>query len=276
MDLWNHNSMISIYPEINAENVWALQDKGYQLGDSILWTPILRQLSLMIQRPVPVFFETAFLQDIFLDCPFMKILQERPSHPPFITNRIGYIHTMLRTDTNAYQVVLASLFGAGIEYVPYIDRPATVHLQRDHRRVVAVLHGCLSENRLKAKGLSQHLRNDIIQSIIDVNMRPLVFGTDADRERYWQGIDCDNTFGMNLRDAVSLLNQCDAFVGNDTGLSHAAQALGLQGIVLFRESSIYQTPSSRIRVVRDSEYMMLRAVKEFLTQVSKNPLGRTP
>ena len=271
--LWN-KYLITIHPNINIKNLWALQDGGYQLGDTILWTPILKAISLQISSKIPVFFETNKLSNIFLDCDFIRILRKRPNFPPSLTNRMGYLSTKIRNDINPYDVMLKIMFGPGADYCPYVDSPKIKYcpkIKKD-RKNIAIIHGCLAEEQIEKKKLSSVLLNDIIDLIIKIGLNPLIIANKDDMLHFWNKTKNSNLYLVNseLRDTLSILKQCDAFISNDTGLSHAAQALGLRGIVLFKQTNIYHSSSNRVETIRASEDKMFNKVKLFLNRIKDN------
>lgn len=59
---------------------------------------------------------------------------------------------------------------------------------------------------------------------------------------------------LPLTELASALQQCAAFIGHDSGISHLASALGLPGLVLWRDTmeEIWRPPNENVVVVRAS------------------------
>lgn len=69
---------------------------------------------------------------------------------------------------------------------------------------------------------------------------------------------------LPLAELARLLQECDAFVGHDSGISHLAAALGLPGIVLWGNSveTVWRPPHEEIVVLKDSGGIRMIAVEE--------------
>jgi heptosyltransferase-2 len=63
-----------------------------------------------------------------------------------------------------------------------------------------------------------------------------------------------------------LLSACDAFIGHDSGISHLAAALDLQGIVLWGETAeeIWRPPSQKVAVLRHPQGLHALSVDDVL------------
>ena len=69
---------------------------------------------------------------------------------------------------------------------------------------------------------------------------------------YWQETGLSVTADLEILELASLLALADAYLGNDSGVSHLAAAVGASGAVLFGPSDprIWRPLSPRLRVVR--------------------------
>jgi heptosyltransferase-2 len=68
------------------------------------------------------------------------------------------------------------------------------------------------------------------------------------------------------------LQECHSFVGHDSGIAHLAAALGLPGVVLWRDSieSVWRPRSERMRILRESGS---RAAHEVIRELSHGVAG---
>jgi ADP-heptose:LPS heptosyltransferase len=78
----------------------------------------------------------------------------------------------------------------------------------------------------------------MIDSVIEKGMIPVLLGNKSDNDNYWSKINIDKGCinyidRLSLKDSVSMLNQCDYFLSNDTGLYHVAGALKKRGLVMW-------------------------------------------
>ena len=214
---------------------WFHQRKNFGLGNFIMTTPALRVLGR--KRPVPVFFDNKPIAELYQRCSFITILRKRPSSPPFGNSKIPNKISLEESDSEAY---FRMFVGKGAMPNTYVDTNITKNLKRDKRPHIAVFHGCLNQKpgRIRRKDLGLPIRRYIVRAILERDMVPVLLGNSSDYINFWQNckIDgCVNFLGkLSLRDSVSILAQCDAFISNDTGLYHAAGALKKNGLVLWR------------------------------------------
>jgi len=215
---------------------YALQEKNFGLGNFIMLTPALQ----LLPDKVNVYFHDKKIQSLYRDCPFFNILKKRPKNKPFISSRRPYSRKKKESDTLAYCRIL---FGDA-KSVPntYIDKCQDYKLDKKNIKHVAIFHGCLGTIYRKKKDIGLETRQYIIDSIIKKGYVPVILGLDKDAENYWNknNLDgCVNLIGMlSLRESVSVLDQCDFFMSNDTGLYHAAGALEKPGLVMWYKTNM--------------------------------------
>jgi len=61
---------------------WIHQHELYGLGNFINLTPTIKLLAEHLGHPISVYFDLDFIKQCYLYCPFIEILDERPSDPP--------------------------------------------------------------------------------------------------------------------------------------------------------------------------------------------------
>lgn len=76
---------------------------------------------------------------------------------------------------------------------------------------------------------------------------------------------------LPLADLARLLQECDVFVGHDSGISHLAAALGLPGIVLWGNSveAVWRPPHEEIVVLKNPGGIQLIAVEEVMARLKR-------
>lgn len=262
---------------------WFLQMSWYELGDFVVATPMLRAVSMLRGAPVPVFFETAKLRTLYARCPFIEILPEKPEEPPFATTRSPEATRPGESVAEYFFRVHAREQGFTGDMPPaYVDSDTTPRLDRkEASSCIAVFHGCQNEGWLEHKTLPPAVRQHMIDSITHRHVA-VVLGSARDEELFWSDLDLagngriQSFLGLSLKDSVSLLSQCDAFISNDTGLYHVAGALGLPGLVLWirTDFALYRSPASNIVHVRDesgSPQTFIPAIDDFLLRTTPPP-----
>jgi len=216
---------------------YALQQKGYGLGNFIMLTPALR----LLNKKVNVFFESKNISSLFRDCPFINTLNSKPKGKPFITSEKPK-RAKGESDIRAYCRKI-SKYAPKLLPNTYVDKCNDMPLlKEDDIKYVAMFHGCLGPIFRKRKNLDVDVRQMMIDKVIERGHIPVLLGSAADNKHFWHENNtdgCVNYLGqISLRESVSILNQCDFFVSNDTGLYHVAGALEKNGLVMWYKTDI--------------------------------------
>ena len=226
--------------KILYKNEWFLQHRVNQLGNFVMSTPLLISLSEIYQRPIPVYFETDIIKTLYINAGFIKILKNKP--------RPGYIWSSCppkeknknESDTECYMRLYADKLGY-TKPIPntYVDINNSVELDKvKGKKYIALFHGCFSPKNVEKKQLSKRVLQYMIDSVIDRGNIPVLLGNKSDNDNYWSKIQIDDRAinyidKLSLKDSVSILNQTDLFLSNDTGLYHVAGALKKNGLVMW-------------------------------------------
>lgn len=245
---------------------WFKQEDGWELGDFIAATPALRRLSLQKGRRIPVYFSSSLTASAFLDATFLQHLSAMPPNeiPPFGDNR--WPRTLFRNpgDDN-YWIHHKVLFGPLVPMMaPYVDScsEAVSSISRVLRPApVAIFQGCLAEHLTEKKRIPIEFFHHAIMAVLREGRQVVLLGNESDKQ-FWPSdflhyfychspdlfLNClGNT---TLREALHVLGKCASFVANDTGLVHAAAALGVPGFVAWKDTVYNPTPSRFIHNCR--------------------------
>ncbi len=215
-------------------------------------TPALQRLAEKKKTPIPVFFQTRYLSDIFCDAEFMTILQKKPPGQPFASSH----HPQRRKSESDYEAYFRIICREKLTnlYVPYVDCSNTLKLNRNAGvTYVAIFHGCLNTKReiQVVKSIGWKTLSHLVKALRARNIVPVVLGSRMDA-RFWGKVDlskCKNYLGkLPIRQSISILSQCDYFISNDTGLYHAASALGMKGLVCWHKTSFKKNRSPNTRI----------------------------
>jgi len=68
---------------------YILQDKDHALGNFINCTPTLKALSDYYDARFPVYFETDYVKQCYLDCDFITILNKKPKNILFASSMMN-------------------------------------------------------------------------------------------------------------------------------------------------------------------------------------------
>jgi len=219
---------------------WCLQDEKNQLGSFIMVTPTLRALSEISGNPFPVFFSTPKISQLFQKCPFIRILDNKPTSPPlFVAKRA---HNRKNKESNYCCFFRQYAQSRGYDKpmpLPYVDE---CHSDFDpgDKKHIAVFQGCLSNHLIDKKCIESSVMSYVLKRLNKKDIIPVILGSERDK-KFWREIDLKNSVDLtgkeSLIECVGTLSKCDAFISNDTGLYHVAGALGLRGLVMW-----YKTP----------------------------------
>ena len=238
---------------------WFLQEKHWELGDFVTATPMLHALAEAWGEPVPVFFETPYVGDLYEKCPFIKRFSSAPLFTaPFADTKAP--RTLWRKgNTSNYEAQYMAVFGDPLPtefkaYAPQLAAPK--EFDPKGKRTIAFMHGCYSDALREAKSIPPPKMYNIICDAVGAGYTPIIIGSRAD-EPYWIKVllegylstlaeKCHNYLGLlDICGSVQLLQTCDLFCSNDTGLYHVAAASDMKGMVLWNSTPLipYRAPS---------------------------------
>lgn len=246
---------------VSGENMitrfdWFYQRPSYVLGNFVMATPMLRGLSEKLGHRVLVYFSSQQVRSLYVECPFISILDKKPDTEPFCSSK--------RIDgepgDSAYEAYYRKFVGDPKDMPnSYVDGAITCELPRlAGRKYVAVIHGCFSKQRQfrQKKAIGTNTLMHIVNKLKEHEIIPVILGADYDWP-WWKDVNlsgCRIYIGtQRITDAVSLLKQCDAFIANDTGLYHVGGALGMKGLCIWKATdwNSCRVPSPTVQYVKD-------------------------
>lgn len=117
---------------------------------------------------------------------------------------------------------------------------------------------------------------DLVQHLIhETNSHLLLIGGEAEGERL-QRLAAALPIGrtrvaqsLPLTDLARLIQQCSAFIGHDSGISHLAAALGLPGIVLWGNTleEIWRPPQNQVVVLKHPVGLKMISVSQVMEKL---------
>jgi heptosyltransferase-2 len=146
--------------------------------------------------------------------------------------------------------------------------------KRHATRIVALHPGSGSEK----KNWPEEKWADLLQHLVsssDFNL--LLVGGEAEGERLQRlaaALPPARTRvaqSVPLAELARLLQECDVFVGHDSGISHLAAAVGLPGIVLWGNSveAVWRPPHEEITVLKNPGGIQMITVEEVLARLKR-------
>lgn len=227
-----------------------IQERDWGLGNFVMATPMIQLQSKRIGRPVPTFFSSAHLATLYRDADFISVLKKRPIGPAaYGSSRHPKARNAQETDSEAYcRIQLGHKGPIPSTYVDSPDPSEYAFEKRNKKKHVAVFHGCLGTVLRKRKDIGASNRQMMIDEIIRHDMVPVLLGSESDVGNFWKANDTSKCMffagKLSLRESVSVLSRCDAFVSNDTGLYHVAGALGIRGMVFWHKTDMIKNRST--------------------------------
>ena len=229
--------------------IWFYQKKGWGLGNFIMATPCLELLSKKYNNKINVFFYNKNIEELFKSCNFINILDKKPSCKPIGTSSSFSKKRLKReSDIELNCRILVKKYNK----IPstYIDNIENNILNKKlDLTYVAIFHGCLGKVFQDRKDIGASTRQYLLSFLLKKNCIPVLLGSKGDSDKYWVKNNLSNSRILNyigkltLKESVGVLNSCDCFISNDTGLYHVAGALKKKGLVLWKKTSFHKNKS---------------------------------
>jgi len=225
---------------MSKKGTWIWQKAGFELGNFVMLTPALQLLNGMNGKPIKVFFDNNYISELYKVCPFLRILTQKPDTIPRYCTK-SPPRNRHESDTEAW----CRLYAKQRKNLPspYIDPPSRVSklVKEDGKKYVAVIHGCHNKSVFQdRKDVGKKILSHTIKRLIENGLVPVIIGNKSDKNKFWKKIDLDGCIDylgkFKLKKSVDILNSCDYFIANDTGLYHIAAALHKTGLVLWKKT----------------------------------------
>jgi len=202
------------------------QHPDFALGNFIHLTPTLRYLSEKRGMKIPVLFRTDYVKEAFLDCPFIEHI-DRPGK----TRMFGSNITNQANDRPDYEYIFQTLTGRiwNKYYHTYVDTPPPV----EDGLYIVIVNGAgnTSEGYVQSKdpGASPYM-------IAMQKCRTIAVGSKEDFDRCPYLYEADEYVVGDMRLALSYIHGARAVIANDTGLYHAAGAMNVPTLALWKNT----------------------------------------
>ena len=204
--------------------MWVLQHKDYGLGNFTNLTPTIKTLSRAQERPIDVYFESPYVEEIYSQSPYINPLKERPKSNPTFTS--GMINKNIPDFRYVYNEVVNPIN----DYIPHTHTPK--------RKTVCIMNGCANEDKREAKNPGGNAYREII-SMIPTDFDIYFLGNVDDlNANFWvKDFPSISTIAVSEPKLCQhLLATCDFVVSNDTGWYHVAGAYGKKGFIMWKDT----------------------------------------
>ena len=201
------------------------QHKDFALGNFIHLTPTIKWFAEKRGMKIPVLFRTEYVKEAFLDCPFIEHIKKEGKMRMFGSNM-----TNNANDRPDYEYIFETL--TGVKWTPkyhtYVDSPPP---KESGYIVVINGSGSMNEGYVQSKdvGASPYM-------VAMRKYRTVAVGSKSDFERCPYLYEADDVIVDDMRLALSYINGAAAVIANDTGLYHAAGAMDVPTLALWKNT----------------------------------------
>lgn len=222
---------------------YVLQHRDFGLGNFINLTPAITWLHQQRRQRVPVYFETDYVRECFLDRQEIEILDKCPETGPlFGSNLINP-----NDDKPDYQYVFEQITGRAwsANWHTFVDTPrmSKKEMQQFDASYVLIINGSGSDasEYVATKDPGARAYIEAISGIRHITNLFNVFavGSNADAQRapYLESIANGCFFG-DIRQALKLMahHGCRMVISNECGLAHAAGAMNAPVMVIWKDT----------------------------------------
>jgi hypothetical protein len=235
----------------------------FALGNFINCTPTLRYLSDKWGAPIPVLFDTEYVRQCFLDCPFIEIIDAPRGKRLFGSELKAPKRSRWMDCEYIFRQVVGRRWTP--DWHTYVDTPEFGDAALIHFANTAVLvNGSGSERAdyVDSKDVGQ------LPYVVATKMheRTVFVGSEQDADRNPWNRQCAARTIPDIRVALCAINAASCVIANDTGLAHAAGAMNKPLLVLWKNTPFPRcgNPGHNTQYAFDNHE---QAVRDFLSSI---------
>ena len=218
-------------------DIWIHQDRLYGLGNFINLTPTIKLMADHFGKPIPVYFDLEFIRDCFIDCEFMDILDKQPGYMPMFTSGLVNFKNNKPDYLHAYIEVTKRLPLDGELPHTYVDKAKEIDAPKYN---TVFIRGSRSEDKyyLSLKMPYDEYYKEYFADNLAGDYTEAFTGSEGDVSRANGLFDGMAKYVGGIRMALALIREADYVVANDSGLAHAAAAMGKPMTILWKNTSL--------------------------------------
>ncbi len=205
---------------------WVLQVHAVELGNTVQMTPAIQAIARKWGRPVPMYFQTTWLRDLWRDAPFIEHLYQQPD-VPFLFESADRSPGDCLTAEWYWRTFCLPMGITGERPQPYTDRPAASEApQLPDGPKIAIVQGCCNKPLYARKNNGGDFRLELLWRTVEAGATPVIIGSEQDWKWSWHHMagqfprEVVKVVGQPIRSAVAAGLACDGLMCNDTGLLH--------------------------------------------------------
>lgn len=245
---------------------WVYQDPNYALGNFVNVTPVIRWIFARTGNPVPVYFGTEYVREMYHDHPYITEIKEAPSTEPIVSSALVCRENTMPDYMFAFEKATGEKWTP--RYKPFAGFTSTFG---QRKRMLVLLNGSGSENTryVESKDPGPEVYRSIVERAKSQGYHIVFAGSGEDyRRNGWLNdvSECVDVEVGDIRKAMDLIYQADRVIGNDTGLVHAAGAIDKHLLVLWKHTPFTRCQNSGVNTtyVRAEDLLLDRTLSEFL------------
>jgi len=229
-------------------NFSVAQLKNYGLGNFISLTPTIQKVYEQTNTPVDVHFETPFVQECFIDCPWINITDTPPTTPNLTS---GITNSILPDYQYVFKYIHKTLWDN--KYHTYVDSPSEYDFSSEEYLVI--INGC-APGHWKGKKETPKFVHQFIKENSNLPIYYIGSTPDLEDNSPWMKDLADKIELDNIRKCLALLRDSTKIVSNDTGLAHAAGALNKDILILWKDTPFMknQNPGKNTQYAQEHEW----------------------
>ena len=239
---------------LSAQSICVHQRHKWEIGNFINCTPAIQTLSRYFRAAIPVVFDTDVVADMFLDCPFIHRVGRTKGRRIVLTSQFNQRNVLDHTAEEEWRTMhryVSKYLGIAEPHpIPhtYVDVVTSCGIACP-RPYVVLAYGCLGTYWLEAKDPGVDTYVAVCEHIAP-HYDIIMIGSDIDKKRLHSIqslVQPTPRIVLNdIRASLALLNGCEFFVGNDTGMAHVAGALHKPSFLLWKDTPllINKSPST--------------------------------
>ena len=214
------------------------QHRDFGVGNFINCTPTLMSLFDHYQQPIPVLFDRPEVRDMFLSCPFIRSITPEEAHGTPMLFSSQLCNQLIPDWLFIYRQLIGPphIQSTRHTYVDLCHKP--VEVESDNYGIV--FRGCHASNHVDIKDPGEDIYVEILGQLKD--KYDFVFaGTTIDQERGLLSVQpfFPNSLLLldNMRKTLGALRHARFVITNDTGMYHAAAAIGVPSFVMWKDTN---------------------------------------
>ena len=215
------------------------QKKDYGLGNTINCTSGMIHYFNQTGKKVDVFFESKAVEELLHSAYFINKVDSMQDYD-FHSGMVNFKYP----DYQHFFNLVCDKYGLSKAVIPhtYVTAPPVTDVGH-----VCIARGCANPAKRKTKDAGDNVYVNIIEAIKATGKKVVMVGSESDRE--WNSYILSKTnieFVTGVYDSLCYIASCSYWVSNDTGLYHAAGALGKKGFIMWVDTLFNKNKSPNL------------------------------